>query len=149
MASFQRLSNADFLTQLSSLLSTTHAANHGSVFLTQKPLFPDTSSPDAAEEQTSSDDQPSGQTAPQILVRATNGKSTQKPSGRSGVQKKKTAASAKGKSDDKKIKFSTVVDVSEAEDFFARYADVCKAGMQGLRKRDRKKGKKKAKGAKK
>ena len=48
-----------------------------------------------------------------------------------------------------RVKFSTVVQAEELEGFFARYADVCKGGMGGLKKRDRsgrKKGKKKGKG---
>ncbi len=48
-----------------------------------------------------------------------------------------------------RVKFSTVVQAEELEGFFARYADVCKGGMAGLKKRDRsgrKKGKKKGKG---
>ena len=47
------------------------------------------------------------------------------------------------------MKFSTVVQAEELEKFFARYAEVCKGGMAGVKKRDRsgrKKGKKKGKG---
>jgi signal recognition particle subunit SRP14 len=39
-----------------------------------------------------------------------------------------------------------VVDVSALEEFYRRYADVCKKGMEGLRKRDRKGRKRKEKG---
>ena len=59
-----------------------------------------------------------------VLMRATNGKSKEK-------RKEKT-------------KLSTVVQPEALEAFYARYADVCKSGMQGLRKRDRS-GRKKAK----
>ena len=55
-----------------------------------------------------------------------------------------------GKSKDKikeKIKLSTVVEPQALEAFYARYAEVCKSGMQGLRKRDRS-GRKKAKAKK-
>ena len=45
-----------------------------------------------------------------------------------------------------KIKLSTVVKPDELEGFFARYADVCKAGMGALKKRDRSKRKKAKKG---
>jgi len=38
-----------------------------------------------------------------------------------------------------------VVEISELEGFYARYAEVCKKGMEGLRKRDKKKAKAKAK----
>jgi len=63
-----------------------------------------------------------------ILVRATNGKSK---AGLTG-----------------KIKFSTVVEPDALEAFFVRYAEVCKAGMGALKKRDRS-GRKKAKAKKK
>lgn len=44
------------------------------------------------------------------------------------------------------MKISTVVAVEELEGFYGRYAEVCKAGMTGLKKRDRKRGKGKGKG---
>lgn len=37
---------------------------------------------------------------------------------------------------------STVVAPDDLDVFFVRYAEACKTGMSGLRKRDRKKGKK-------
>lgn len=40
------------------------------------------------------------------------------------------------------VKFSTVVQPDELESFFTRYADVCKAGFQSLKKRDRRNRKK-------
>ena len=47
-----------------------------------------------------------------------------------------------------KVKLSTIVQPEEMEAFFTRYADICKAGMTGLKKRDRKGRKaKKRKGA--
>jgi signal recognition particle subunit SRP14 len=49
----------------------------------------------------------------------------------------------------KKEKISTVVQPDELESFFARYAEVCKKGMEGLRKRDRSKKKKDKKKVKK
>ena len=62
-----------------------------------------------------------------IIIRATNGKS---------------------KADLKeKIKLSTVVQPDALESFYARYVEVCKSGMHGLRKRDRS-GRKKAKAKK-
>jgi len=48
----------------------------------------------------------------------------------------------------KGTKISTVVRPEELDVFFARYADVCKAGMGALKKRDRKKRKKVKKGDK-
>lgn len=62
-----------------------------------------------------------------VLIRATDGKSREKRKQR--------------------VKLSTVVQADELEGFFTRYADVWKAGMGGLKKRDRsgRKGKGKAK----
>lgn len=59
-----------------------------------------------------------------ILIRATNGKSKDELG--------------------KKIKLSTIVHSDGLENFYQHYADVCKSGMHGLRKRDRA-GRKKAK----
>jgi len=62
-----------------------------------------------------------------VLIRATDGKSKEHRK--------------------EKIKLSTVVDPDALEGFYARYAEVCKAGMQALKKRDRS-GRKKAKAKK-
>lgn len=64
-----------------------------------------------------------------IIIRATNGK-------------------AKEKIKDK-IKLSTVVEVDALEAFYTKYADICKLGMSGLKKRDRSKNKEKLKAKKK
>jgi signal recognition particle subunit SRP14 len=64
-----------------------------------------------------------------IIVRATNGKSKEKK--------------------DKKVKLSTIVESDVLEGFYARYAEVCKLGMSGLKKRDRSKAKEKLKAKKK
>ncbi len=48
-----------------------------------------------------------------------------------------------------KIKLSTIVEAGALEVFFIRYAEVCKSGMSGLKKRDRSKVKKKMKAKKK
>jgi len=42
-------------------------------------------------------------------------------------------------SDGDKLKISTIVPQEGLEEFFAKYSGVCKTGMQGLKKRDRKK----------
>ena len=52
-----------------------------------------------------------------LLIRATNGKTK---------DNKKN-----------KVKLSTVVQADDLEDFFVKYVEVCKAGMSGLKKRDR------------
>ena len=63
-----------------------------------------------------------------VLIRATNGKPKEKRKD--------------------KIKISTVVQADELEGFFIKYVEVWKAGMSGLKKRDRS-GRKKAKAKKK
>ena len=69
----------------------------------------------------------------QVLIRATDGLSkTQR------IEKKQ-----------KRTKLATVVDAAELDGFYARYAEVCKKGMEGLRKRDKRKAKEKAKAKKK
>ena len=57
-----------------------------------------------------------------------------------------------GKSQDKRpdrVKLSTIVQPDELEGFFTRYAEIWKAGMSGLKKRDRSGRKAKAKKTKK
>lgn len=64
-----------------------------------------------------------------ILIRASNGKS----------KEKKT----------QKIKLSTIVEADALEGFFSKYAEICKAGMSKMKKRDRSKAKEKLKARKK
>lgn len=53
------------------------------------------------------------------------------------------ATNGKGKRDrSKKIKMSTVVQPESLDDFYSRYAEVCKSSMSALKKRDRSKKKK-------
>jgi signal recognition particle subunit SRP14 len=60
-----------------------------------------------------------------VIVRASNGKSKRdRPN---------------------KVKLSTVVQPDELDNFYVRYAEVCKAGMTALKPRDRSKKKAKAK----
>lgn len=63
--------------------------------------------------------------SPEILIRATDGKSQT-------ADRKKTT----------KQKFTTQVRPDDLSDFYGRYAETCKAGMQSLKKRDRSKRKK-------
>ena len=60
-----------------------------------------------------------------ILIRATNGKLKEERKD--------------------KIKLSTIVKPKDLERFYTRYAEVCKSGMPGLKKRDRSGAKAKAK----
>ncbi|KAK2858392.1 hypothetical protein FQN49_004778 [Arthroderma sp. PD_2] len=115
------LANEEFFAFLESLLTKQSGSSRGSVFLTQK-RFPSPPT-NKAESQTVSDTPSSS--PPLILIRASNGKHK-----------------------DSKAKASTVVKPEELEAFYRRYAEICKAGMVGLKKRDRsakKKGKAKGK----
>ena len=67
-----------------------------------------------------------------MIVRATDGKSNSKEKGKDGKREKNK----------NKVKLSTIVQPDDLETFFTRYAEVCKAGMQSLKKRDRSKRKK-------
>jgi signal recognition particle subunit SRP14 len=132
-----------FLTRLSTLLTSTHAQAHGSIFLTQKPL--------PAEPEPSSSSS-SGADSGKVLIRATNGagrpkKYTSTSTSASKVSKSKSSTTDAGAKP--KIRFATLVASSDLEAFYTRYADVCKKGMEGLRKRDKKKAKERAKAKKK
>ncbi|CAF9917809.1 MAG: hypothetical protein GOMPHAMPRED_001384 [Gomphillus americanus] len=107
------LSAEEFLARLRQLFASTSYENHSrSVFLTQKRLTPHTTAPTADSLSDLNPTQPFP-----ILIRATNGKSREK----------------KGE----KIKLSTIVQDSELDNFFTRYAELCKTGMSNLKKRDR------------
>nr|POF14953.1 hypothetical protein CFP56_71900 [Quercus suber] len=125
-------------------LTADEQKGHGSVYLIQKRRwsFPATPPPCLSNiisvpqvchdpSSTSTPTAPLSDLEPQptplpILIRATDGKSQSK-------QRKKNS---------QKVKLSTVVAPEELEAFFTRYADVCKTGMQSLKKRDRSKRKK-------
>ncbi|KAK5137964.1 hypothetical protein LTR08_005761 [Meristemomyces frigidus] len=120
------LSSDDFFTRLGSLLEKTQQKGHGAVYLTQKRLTFDN---DAASPEMVADDPLWDLHPPNplpLIMRATDGKS------QSRDRTKNT----------EKIKISTIVQPDDVETFYTRYADVCKAGMQSLKKRDRSKRKK-------
>ncbi|EKV04142.1 Signal recognition particle 14kD protein, putative [Penicillium digitatum] len=121
------LGHDEFFESLAKLLSKTSQKTQGSVNLTQKPLI---DVPGAI----STNSQPS------ILIRATDG-NTNTPNLKSAS--KETQVSKKKS---QKVKLSTVVSPDEIEAFYVRYAEVCKAGMTGLKKRDRRGRKAKTKG---
>ncbi|KAL1993956.1 hypothetical protein VTN49DRAFT_2625 [Thermomyces lanuginosus] len=128
------LSNEEFFSSLSTLLAHRTSSAHGSVYLVQKRLPADPTSSSSS----------SSENEPAILIRATDGR-TDNPNPKSSG--KVTKKQGKGQ----KTKFSTIVKLADLEAFYARYAEVCKAGMTGLKKRDRsakKKGKAKAKAGK-
>ncbi|PSK56772.1 hypothetical protein B9Z65_6396 [Elsinoe australis] len=126
-------SRTQFFTQLTAVLSSRAQEGHGSIWLTQKRLsYENLEQPDPVKVA----DDPLWDTHPPnplpILIRATDGKSL--------VDK----ASKKKNKD--KVKLSTMVQPDELDGFYARYAEVCKAGMTALKKRDRSKRKKVKKG---
>ncbi|KAK5733036.1 hypothetical protein LTR17_010043 [Elasticomyces elasticus] len=135
------LSSDEFFTQLASLIEKTQQRGHGAVYLTQKRLTFDafTTAEDTAKKV---QDDPLWDLNPPnplpLIIRATDGKSANL--GSEGAKNRTKNAD--------KVKLSTVVQPEEIEAFFARYAEVCKAGMQSLKKRDRSKRKKKDKGRK-
>ncbi|KKK17000.1 hypothetical protein P175DRAFT_0451676 [Aspergillus ochraceoroseus IBT 24754] len=122
------LGHEEFFSSLANLLSTTSQNSRGSVYLSQKPLPSSTTSSDAESQSQ----------RPSILIRATDGNTN--------ATNPKTYKEKKSQKNTK-LKLSTVVAPEDLEAFYARYAEVCKAGMTGLKKRDRKRGKAKAKGA--
>ncbi|KAJ5930391.1 hypothetical protein N7466_005884 [Penicillium verhagenii] len=116
------LSHDEFFSSLATLLSKTSEKARGSVSLTQKPLIDSESN-----------------SPPSTLIRITDGNTSApnpKSSDKAGKVTKNTSS---------KIKFSTVVKHDELEAFYTRYAELCKSGMTGMKKRDRKR-KTKAKG---
>ncbi|KAL4960661.1 signal recognition particle 14 kDa protein [Aspergillus stella-maris] len=121
----------EFFNSLTTLLTNTSQKTRGSVYLTQTPLL----------NNSSSETQPATQT-PSILIRASDG-NTNAPNPKTQGDLKKQD---KKKQKESKVKISTVVQPADLEAFYARYAEVCKAGMTGLKKRDRKLKKAKAKG---
>ncbi|PIA95804.1 hypothetical protein CB0940_10635 [Cercospora beticola] len=130
------LSNEEFFINLTSLVSKVQEKGHGSVYLTQKRLSYDPSTTAEDESKKVADDPLWDLHPPNplpLIVRATDGKSQSKDR----------------KKNKDKIKLSTIVQPDDLEAFFTRYAEVCKAGMQSLKKRDRSKRKKvKGKGKK-
>ncbi|KAI9797897.1 MAG: hypothetical protein M1833_005097 [Piccolia ochrophora] len=123
----KHLTTEDFFVRLSELFESRRDKDHGSIYLTQKCLSHATSSnPKTSPTNTGAGDSESASPS-SILVRATNGKSKEHRK--------------------EKIKISTVVDSDALDTFFTRYAEICKSGMQALKKRDRS-GRKKAKAKK-
>lgn len=109
---------------MTDLLSKTSQKARGSVYLSQKPMLHG-----ATDTETSSQ--------PAILIRASDGNTNAPNPKNNKVQKSKST----------KVKLSTVVAPEDLEAFYARYAEVCKGGMTGLKKRDRKQKKAKKGGA--
>jgi len=121
------LSNDTFFERLSELFDQGRQKDHGSIYLTQKRMTYSEEKEKAVEAPSPSDPFPDlhpSKPLP-VIIRASNGKSKDKRK--------------------EKVKLSTVVESDALEGFFAKYAEVCKMGMSGLKKRDRSKAKEKLK----
>ena len=117
-----------FFSSLTNLLTITSQKAQGSIYLVQKPLL-DNANNNGNSTETSPPPRPS------ILIRATDGNTHS-----SNPKKHETTST--------KVKISTVVSPEGLDAFYSRYAEVCKLGMSGLKKKQRKR-KAKAKGARK
>ncbi|KAG6032886.1 hypothetical protein E4U41_007092 [Claviceps citrina] len=104
-----------FFDRLAQLFNKRRGSDHGAVYLTQKRF--------SFDNQVHSNEDDGGPRP--LIIRATNGKSK--------------------KERDAKSKMSTIVQPNDIDDFYIRYADVCKSGMAALKPRDRSKKKAKAK----
>ncbi|KAF3938411.1 hypothetical protein ABW19_dt0200839 [Dactylella cylindrospora] len=177
-----RLSNDEFFTKLTELLLS--KKDHGSVYLTQKRLSYDPTSPPPTKTLTrpSKVTKPTKKKSPSSsstkftknvyptptpedlkadllsLLSSPATSDPSKPSPAAGPEPLETPLpvlirATNGKSNDpkhegKRVKLSTVVEADQLEGFFARYAEVCKQGLTGLKKKVRK-GKKSKKAKKK
>ncbi|KAI9147881.1 Signal recognition particle subunit srp14 [Paramyrothecium foliicola] len=117
------LSHDEFFDKLGELLNHSKGSGHGAIYLTQKRMAGDHDVPSPTADNPFPDLDP-GKPLP-IFIRASNGKSKKDREG--------------------KIKIATVVQPDDLDAFYARYAEVCKAGMTLLKPRDRSKKKAKAK----
>ncbi|KAG6003837.1 hypothetical protein E4U21_001636 [Claviceps maximensis] len=114
---------AKFFDRLAQIFDRRKGADHGAVYLTQKPLS--SRNPMSVNEE---DDLPThkvNEGLMPLIIRATNGKSKRER--------------------DLKVKISTIVQPHDIDIFYIRYADICKSGMAALKPRDRSKKKAKAK----
>ncbi|OHW99331.1 signal recognition particle 14kDa protein [Colletotrichum incanum] len=116
------LSHDEFFGKLAELFEQRKGNGHGSIFLAQKRLSYEQDLPSPTADDPFPDLHPAKPLP--VIVRATNGKSK--------------------KHRDTKVKLSTIVEPDALEVFYARYADICKAGMAALKPRDRSKKKAKA-----
>ncbi|KAG6357904.1 hypothetical protein INS49_013787 [Diaporthe citri] len=122
------LSHDEFFNKLGDLFTARKGKDHGSVFLSQKRVVHGSSAPVPTVEDPLADlkDPADGASFP-VIVRATNGKS--------GDDRKAG----------RRVKLATVVQSGDLDAFYARYAEICKAGMLALKPRIRTKRKAKSK----
>ncbi|VBB81351.1 Putative protein of unknown function [Podospora comata] len=124
----KHLSQDEFFTALTALFTTQKQSQKGTILLTQKRYSYDESAKETLSEQ-EHEETLTTTPLPQapILIRASNSKSKE------------------ARNEGKKVKLATIVQPDDLDSFYARYADVCKAGMSGLKPRDRTKRKAKEK----
>jgi signal recognition particle subunit SRP14 len=117
----QRLSTEEFFTRLATLLADHNKKGHGSITLSQKRLNPHTETKAPVTDPSALSDLHPDEPLP-IIIRATDGEAREDRK--------------------KRVKISTVVQPDALDEFYARYAEACKAGMTALKKRDKSKRKK-------
>ncbi|EJT75290.1 hypothetical protein GGTG_05227 [Gaeumannomyces tritici R3-111a-1] len=119
------LTSDEFFVKLAELFESRKGQDHGAVYLTQKRLT-------YGQQQETDGAAPLADLSPAgplpVLIRATDGKTGDKGSKRA-----------------QRLKLSTIVEPDALDAFYARYAEVCKAGMAALKPRDKSKKKAKAK----
>ncbi|CAN8104978.1 unnamed protein product [Discula destructiva] len=142
-----QLSHDQFFNQLSELFESRKGKDHGSIFLTQKRLtfgtsaiHPTKESPLVDVSSALSNDEPTSTSTYPVIIHATDGK---------GREPRKDGKGYQASTQRNRVKFSTVVEFDALDTFYARYAEICKAGMIALKPRDRTKNKRKTKGKKK
>ncbi|KAG5952495.1 hypothetical protein E4U53_000686 [Claviceps sorghi] len=117
------LSQDEFFDRLAQLFDRRKGADHGAVYLTQKRFsFIDRVGMNEGHD---SPTQENNQGLMPVIIRATNGKSKRER----GL----------------KVKMSTIVEPNDIDNFYLRYAEICKSGMAALKPRDRSKKKARAK----
>ncbi|KAK0713824.1 signal recognition particle, SRP9/SRP14 subunit [Lasiosphaeria miniovina] len=117
------LTHDEFFIKLAELFSSRKNKDHGKICLTQKRFSYGQDIPEPSAADHFPDLNVDGPLP--VLVRASNGKSKPRRAD--------------------KVKLSTVVEPSDLDAFYGRYAEVCKSGMLALKPRDRTKRKAKAK----
>ncbi|WEW60170.1 hypothetical protein PRK78_005655 [Emydomyces testavorans] len=140
MTSHPHLTNDEFFTRLKALLTNQSTSLRGSIFLTQKLLQTPAPKPASRTDVSTSAEATTTATT-------TTTTTTTSPPGQSPV----LIRASNGRHQTAKVKASTIVQPEDLEAFYVRYAELCKAGMVGLKRRDRsarKKGKGKGKAVK-
>ncbi|CCE80057.1 Piso0_003154 [Millerozyma farinosa CBS 7064] len=122
-----RLNNKEFLNEVKSLLETNNGES--SVYFTQKRLKPAL----ALNETEGIDD---------LASNVVDSKIGSKNEQQYGILIRVAASSSDKSAGSKKTKLSTVVETNQLDEFWNDYAQVLKAGLTGLKKKEKKKSKK-------